>query len=431
MGATETAPNGDFTLVAEFADVSPLLVGNTVQVDGVTVGTVANMAVRNNKARVSLELEESALPVHRDAKATVRPVSLLGERYVDLDRGSPSAPVLWSGEMLSAQRTGQATDLDQVLNTIDDPTGQALAALVSMLGQGMQGNGAATDAAIRALPSSMRDVDSMARVLGDQNELLARLVDHVQPVAAALAADGGKSMDNLVGSANQLLGTTARNQDALDTSLAELPSTLRSARSTLSQLAGTVDATTPVLRGIRPTTDNLVAISQELRRFSESANPALATAQPVLRRGAELVDQARPVVDELQKASPHLRRAAAGLGPLATDLAGNIGNVLNFVKYWALATNGWDGLSHYFRGMVAISPDQITGLLPQGGATEKQTDTAGQSKRASPALPVLPGANGSGGLLDKPQDGAEPDGGVTGLNQKQESGVLDFLLGGQ
>ncbi|SFB53465.1 phospholipid/cholesterol/gamma-HCH transport system substrate-binding protein [Amycolatopsis marina] len=418
------------TIAAEFTDASPLVVGNDVKIKGVTVGEVADMGVRDAKAIVTLKIDGMALPLHKDARATVRPVSLLGERYVDLERGTASAPLLNDGDVLPVAQTGQATDLDQVLNTIDEPTGQSLAALVTMLGQGMQGNGANARASIKALASSMRDTDGLIKILGQQNQLLTDLVDNVQPVASALAADNGKTLDGLVDSSRQVLDVTANNQQGLDASLAELPSTLAAARDTLAELTGTAKATTPVLAGMRPTTENLSAISDELRKFSESADPALTSAKPVLERAEQLMDAARPVVEELRKAGPGLRGTVAGAKPLTVQLTDNIENVLNFFRFWAMSTNGWDGLSHYFRGQAIIHPEEITGLLPSLTGTPPPPTTPGADKPpASSPLPELPDSVGSSGLLD-PKSLVAPDGGVTGLNERQESGVLDFLLGG-
>ncbi|MGW4524026.1 MlaD family protein [Amycolatopsis sp. NPDC004378] len=418
------------TIAAEFADASPLVVGNDVKIKGVTVGEVAGMSVHDAKAVVTLKLDGSALPLHKDARATVKPVSLLGERFVDLDRGTASAPLLNDGDVLPIKQTGQATDLDQVLNTIDDPTGQSLAALVTMLGQGMQGNGANAQASIKALASSMQDADGLVKLLGQQNQVLTDLVDHVQPVASALAADNGKTLDGLVDSTRQVLDVTAKNQEGLAASLAELPGTLSAARDTLAELTGTAKATTPVLEGMRPTTDNLSAVSDELRKFSESADPALTSAKPVLERAEKLMDAARPVVEDLRKAGPGLRGTVAGANPLTAQLTGNIENVLNFFRFWAMSTNGWDGLSHYFRGQAIIHPEEITGLLPSLTGAPPPPTIPGGGKQSPPSpIPGLPGPLGSSGLLDT-KSLVAPDGGVTGLNERQESGVLQFLLGG-
>lgn len=430
-GMADTGSTAGTSVVAQFADASPLLVGNDVKINGVKVGEVTGMSVVDGRADVGLSLDRQALPLHSDARLTIRPVSLLGERFVDLDRGSSTAPLLGAGGVIPLAQTSQATDLDQVLNTLDDKTGSSLAALVTMLGQGMQGNGANIDATVKALGPAMTDTGGLMKILNQQNALLNRVVDNFDPVAQALAADGGRTMDGLVASAQQLFGTTAANQRALEDSLAQLPETLNVARTTLAQLAGTATATAPTLRAIRPVTDNLAAISQELQQFSSAADPALARTQPVLLKAQAMLDAARPVSEELLKAGPDLRSASQSLNPLVNHLADNITNVLNFIRYWALTTNGSDGVSYYFRALAVISPYTLTGTAGLGGnlgvgGSRPVPGPDGQGGQPAPGAPGAP----PGPLPGLLSPLTSPDGSVTGLTQQQEGGVLQFLLGG-
>ncbi|MGW6356376.1 MlaD family protein [Streptomyces sp. NPDC055092] len=430
-------------MVAEFTDASPLLVGNDVDVDGVRVGEITTMKVVHGRARVSFTVDAQALPLHVDAKVQVRPVSLLGERYLDLHRGSPDTPELKDGGVLPVSQTSQNTDLDQVLDVVDNQTGNALAALVTVLGQGMKGNGANTAATIKALAPAMTDTDSLAKLLKKQNATLNSLVDNVTPVARALAKDKGKTADDLVDSTVQVLGTTAARERALRATLTQLPGTLNTAHTTLADLAGVADAAVPTLRSIRPTVDNLNTVSRELEQFSDAADPALARTQPVLKKAQALLDAARPVSGELAKDGPPLRSVAKSAKPLVGELSNNIGSVMNFIRGWALSTNGADGLGHYFRALVTISPYIATGLLPGGTAKNPEAPTDSQGKNqggagakglvepgtSKPGEATTPGAQNGllNGLLPST---ASSDGGITGLNPRQESGALQFLMGG-
>jgi phospholipid/cholesterol/gamma-HCH transport system substrate-binding protein len=416
-------------VIAEFRDVSPLLVGNDVKLHGVTVGSVASIAEANGIARVALDLGPDALPLHQDATAKVRPVSLLGERYMDLDTGSTDAPLLKTGGVIPVAQTGQNTDLDQVLNTFDDKTGQSLAAFVSVIGGGLEGNGANLDGAVKALAPAMTQTDQFVKVLKNQNAELNSLVDSLTPVAQSLAEDNGRTLDGLVNSTTSLLNTTSTNVAALNDTLQELPSSLQAARSTLGNLADTADNVTPVLRDIRPTTDNLTDISHELSKFSDSADPALDKLAPVLDKGTKLLRELRPVAHELRAAGPHLVDTSRGLRPVVEQLDRNSGDVLNFIRYWALTTNGKDGLSHYFRAHVEVEPTAASGNIPRGlpgggvgtaglGGRDPVTDSGGKAG-AGPQVPA--------GLL-QPKD--SDDGSATGLDEKQESGALGFMLGG-
>jgi len=437
QSASRSADSG-LLVRAEFADASPLLVGNDVKANGVPVGEVASLAAEGNHAVVTLLLNPAALPMHEDARFTIRPVSLLGERFVELNQGTPTAPPLPTGATVPLTQTATNTDLDQVLDTFDDPTGAGLAALVTTLGDGVQGNGANTAATLRALSPALTDTDAFVGVLRDQNALLNRLVDRMEPVLSALAADQGGRLDRLMGSANTLLTATAAQQRQLEATLAELPGALASATTALDQVSATARQTTPDLRSLRPLTGQLRDISSELYDFTDALDPALSSAQPVLRRGKELFDEARPVAAELRRAGPDLSDTAASARPLVGELSDNLDNVYNFLRFWAQTANGHDGLSNYFRGFVVVNPQSATGLLPPALARAVPLPGATEQPPPGPAALLTPG-----GLLGAHQPGrshdstaADPDdhgpsaGGATGLDPQQEKGMAGFLLGG-
>jgi phospholipid/cholesterol/gamma-HCH transport system substrate-binding protein len=416
-------------VIAQFRDVSPMLVGNDVKLHGVKVGEVAGMTEHDGIASVALDLGPDALPLHTDAKATVRPVSLLGERYMDLETGSANAPLLPAGGVIPISQTGQNADLDQLLNTFDDKTGQSLAAFVAVLGEGMRGNGADLDAAGKALAPAMTNTDQFVHVLQQQNSVLNSLIENVEPVTNSLAQDNGKTLDGLINSTTSLMNTTSTNVQALNESLDELPSTLVAARGTLGNLADTAENAGPLLHDIRPTTDKLRDISDELVDFSHDADPALRKTVPLLHKGKRMLEDLRPVAEDLRDAGPDIVDTARALDPTVRQLSHNINDVLNFIRFWALTTNAKDGLTHYFRAHINAGPLSLTGNLPAGplnpgSASLGGPDIApqsGQPKNTSPLQsPVA-------GMLEK---STSKDGGVTGMNQKQESGALGFLMGG-
>jgi len=429
---------GDDDLVrARFASAAPLVEGNQVKIDGVVVGTVEDLEVKDGVAEVSLDLDDAAMPLHDDARLTIRPVSLLGERYVDLDRGSPDSPVLDADATIPVSQTATAVGLDEVLNTVDDPTGDGLRALVSTLGEGMQGNGANIDEALRAMSPSLRQTRALATVLGDHNRLLARLVEQFEPVAGALAVRDGEAMDQLVESSDIVLQAVRQRQRQLGESLGQLPDTLRALRSTMTHLRSTARSTAPTLAELRPLTDTLPELSNELLQFSDALDPALATSQPVLDRAEELLRTAAPVATDLVRAGPSLAGTTDGLRRVTTELTRNRESLFNYLRYWALTTNGHDGLSHYFRVNATINPATLTGLLPSSPVQQPGEDPADASAGRPPldeTLDLLEDllGHGDGGLLGGllgPSGRHEES--PTGLSPQQEADLLGDLLGGR
>jgi len=429
------------TVYAYFRDASPLIKGNDVKMHGVKVGVIDSIEVEDGMARVGLRVEKEAQPLYSDARAVVRPVGLLGERFVDLDRGTPDKQAIPVGGTIPVEHTGGVSDLDEVLNTVDQPTGAALAALVTTLGEGMRGTGTDISAAIKALEPAMRDTRPLVEVLDEQSQALTDMVDALAPLTGALATEDGKRLDGLVGAADTLLSTTAENQQALDHTLATLPSALEEARRTLRSLGRASRSTTPTLRAIRPTTDNLAQLSRELTAFSKAAGPALEGLDPVLEQGQALIENARPVVASLRSSGADLSGTARGARPVVEELLGNLRDVLDFVKFWALTTTNEDGLAHYFRAHFVVTDDIPLGLVPgdtSSGVLTSDDEQGGLLPNLGvPGLPPLDGLLGGGdgallgGLDSLLGRSSRRDGSATGLTTTQEQAMLDTLIGGQ
>lgn len=423
------------TIVAHFADASPLDPGSEVRSSGVKVGNVRDIRLERGTASVTFTMDPEVLPVHRDARMLIRPVNVLGEHYIELSPGTPSEPYL-GADGIQRDHTESQVELQDVLNTFDNPTSTGMAAMVATLGEGMQGAGPQAADAIKALSPAMRNTQQLGSVIGQQDDVLKRLLDRVKPVAQAVGANNGATLNQLVGSTERTLSTASSDRQALDQTLAELPRTLSSARSTLTHLAGVGDAGTPALASVRPVTDNLQAISWETRRFADAADPALASLRPVLEHADGLLDQARPVVAQLRDAGPGLKSVAHSARPLGDQLLDqHLGDLMSFITKWSLSTNGRDALSHYFRGVVHVTPAALNDLL--GGSAGSGGERPAPNPGAAPLLPgaktplPLPGLQPlPAGAPMLPGPGAD-QGSATGLSQQQEQSMLGQLLGGR
>lgn len=412
----------DDTVVTTLADAASLEKGNEVRAVGVRVGQIEDIRLENGRARVQLHVDPAVLPLHRDARIKVRPVNLLGENYIELDPGSPDQPFLESN-VIPQRQTEFAVTLQDVLNTFQEPTAAALASVVTTLGEGMKDTGGKTAAALKALAPAMTRAKEVGDLLTQQNQVLDQLVGRLDPVAKALATDDGKVLDRLVGSTTTTLATVAAEHRALDRTLAELPGTVRSARKTLNELAGVAGTATPTLKELRPITGNLSEIADELQRFADTADPALASLRPVLQHADSLLEQASPVVAHLRKAGPQLRGVAASARPIASELLDeHLGDLMAFVKKWSLSTNGRDAISHYFRGVVFVTPTTLTDLANSATGVVANGPKPGAQEPSPGPLPELPLPKLSGGTSD-PTD-------ATGLTPKQEESMLGQLLGG-
>ncbi|MDQ3943631.1 MAG: MlaD family protein, partial [Actinomycetota bacterium] len=204
-GVAATPQRSDLEITAEFTDAGAIIPGNDVMVDGVRAGSIRRLSLHEGKARVTFSVDAAFTPLHADATAAIRLVSLLGERYLDLDRGTPSEPAFEDGAVIPASRTHRAVEIQEILDVVDQPTGTALAALTVAFGEGMAARGQDAAAALDALEPALTETKELLEILGGQNQLLTALVDRAEPVARALAADRGERFDKVVAATDQLL----------------------------------------------------------------------------------------------------------------------------------------------------------------------------------------------------------------------------------
>ena len=438
-GVTAAQNHPAVTIHAEFTDAGAIIPGNDVMVDGVKAGTVKKLGLVDGRARVTLSVGSAFAPLHTDARVTIKAVSLLGERYIDVDRGSPTAPVLQDGAVLPATRTGRTIELQEFLDVVNDPAGAALAALIVALGEGLEGRGEDAAAALDALKPALTETKELLEILGAHNQLLTALIDRAEPVAQALAADRGERLERVVAATDQLLAATAAGKPELDAALRRLPTALATARSALGELTALAGQATPVLASLRPLSGDLRQIAGELQSFADAAGPALVSAEPVLQRLRELITAASPVTAELRAAAPRRTGRRRGTRTIVEALPEDLSNLLDFVRNAALATAGHDGISHYLRIFALGTGKEV------GPSQPPETGASGAPLASSPlpasgplagtgllGVPSVPARQG-GHQFDKPL--AAPLlpgvdlGSATGLTQMQEKSLLRYLLG--
>src|ERR687891_904484 len=96
FGFTKTNPFANpYELTAVFQTANNLKPRSPVRIAGVDAGKVTKIeALDGGGARVEMEIRDRGLPIHTDAQLKVRQrIFLEGNFFVDLQPGSPSAPV--------------------------------------------------------------------------------------------------------------------------------------------------------------------------------------------------------------------------------------------------------------------------------------------------------------------------------------------------
>ncbi len=223
--------------------------GAQVMVRGVQVGEVRQITANGSGARLELAIDPGLVgELPANTSAEMLPTTLFGERYVDLILPArPSPQKLANGSVISQDRSGDALELETVLNNLlpllsaTEP--DKLMLVLNALGQGLQGRGAELRQTLVTLNSYLGQLNPQLPALDtDIRELagLARTYNQAAPgilsalndfaatsqVIASERANVAALFTNLTTAATDLRSFLAANQQNIVALTADSPATL-------------------------------------------------------------------------------------------------------------------------------------------------------------------------------------------------------------
>jgi phospholipid/cholesterol/gamma-HCH transport system substrate-binding protein len=387
-----TADDG-YRIEVELADAAGLRKNSMVKLAGARVGTVKALELTDDDvALATLEIDDASAPVGRDAQAKIRPANLLGEKYVDLERGDTDQPVP-SGTRIPRERTDAPVELDDVLAVLDVPTRVRLGLLIDESGLALEGRGAELRETLVQLPPALDQAHELVAELSADERALERLVEESDRVLAELAPERrwlGRMVDNAEGA----LSAVAARRAELGQTVREASPTLAQIRRTLGELETSAQALGPASNALREAAPPLTAVLRALPAFREEARPTLAEARTAAPLLTELAEVTRPFARRLRPAAGQLRRFSRSLAPVTSMLdRGGMSDTLGVLEGWARAIQVRDGLGHLFRSEVVIDDDLVAtvvdhyvGGVPKQNRRSRRGDRPGAG-RAPARLP--------------------------------------------
>jgi virulence factor Mce-like protein len=267
---------------ASFGQLNPQA---SVELDGIRVGTVEGLDLRNGRPLVRLSVDRAyAGLLHADASAAIRPHGLLGPRYVQLDGGG--AGRLADGAVIPVSRVRVSTELDEVLDALQPDVRQSLQTLIVELGAASDGRGQDVNDALRSLGAATDDLATVTATLHRRDQDVAgsvvaaeRLNRDLQnaPLDAQIR-DTDRVLSGLVqvgGSIGHGIDHTASTLEALDVVLdgnsGNLAKTIDEAPATVTRLRAFLAAVTGLVNGVNPAVPALLtAVVETESAFSGS-----------------------------------------------------------------------------------------------------------------------------------------------------------------
>lgn len=194
----------EYRLTVPLDSAAGLYPGSDVLIAGAHAGSVRDISLDGGQTLVTIALDDAYAPVHRDARVTVRPKSLLGEKYVALDPGTRDS--LPSGAQLPQEQVARAVDLQDVVNTLDQPTREKLRTLIIELGGSLAGQGLNAN---QTIANGRQDMDNLAAItdtLAARDADLQRVIQGLDQVTAELSkSDRRQELGALIQNSETLL----------------------------------------------------------------------------------------------------------------------------------------------------------------------------------------------------------------------------------
>ncbi|HVL81611.1 MAG TPA: MCE family protein [Actinomycetota bacterium] len=223
-------PEGTYPVTANFPRAIGLFPRSGVRVLGVEVGRVTAVVPAGDRVRVTMAIEES-YRIPADATATIVPISLISDRYIQLSPVWSGGPALSPGDEIPLERGIAPAELDDLLarlkeflaslepGTAEEPG--ALGQLVTNANQALAGRGES---------------------LGTTIEGLSTLLDNL--------GRNAENLDSIIVSLDRIVGALARRDAqiaATNRGLATVMTTLNEERTSLESGLGNLAALTEEL----------------------------------------------------------------------------------------------------------------------------------------------------------------------------------------
>ena len=464
FGVGASGGGSGYEVRAIFDNVASAVPGEDVKVAGAKVGVIQSMDVTPDKrAAMVLRIDDARFtPFRGDAKCTVRPQSLIGEKFVECEPGTTgSAPLRkidsGSGEgqhLLPLAQTSSPVDLDLVNDIMRLPYRERLAILLNEFGTGLAGRGADLNEVIHRANPALRQTDRVLKILAGQNRVLAQLAGDSDTVLQPLARDKRRVSDFIV-QANDTAQATAERRGALRASIRRLPGFLRQLRPLMVDLGSFSDQATPVVRDLGTAAPDVSRLVRQLGPFSSAARPAIRSLGRATVKGRPALLRARPLVQDLRRFGREAKPVSVNLDDLtkSLDKTGGIERIMDYLFFQMTAINGFDSIGHYLRAGLIVNLCSTYAIAQTAGCPSNFTSPVSTSASVKPRLAASPKAKGAGGsvpaqgnvlgallgnespgverqrkrkIADIRRQAAQPS---PGLRSGRDQVLLDYLLG--
>jgi phospholipid/cholesterol/gamma-HCH transport system substrate-binding protein len=438
LGVGSPSVPSPYKVRAIFDDAAFAVSGEDVRIAGAPVGSIDSLDVtKAHKAAVTIEIDNPGfVPFHLNGHCTIRPQSLIGEKFVDCTPGSSSTPKLSrirrgpgaGSYYLPVNDTSSPIDTDIVQDIYRLPVREQFAIILNELGTGLAARGADLNQVIRRANPALRDTDRVLKILAAENRQLAQLSTDSNRVLGPLSQVRNQIADFVIQANRTSVASAARATDEAR-SFHLLPAFLRQLRPLMADLGNLADQGTPLFKVLTRAGPALG------RQYENLASFARATRTSLIALGQSAVEQQPallatiPLDRRLGRLGTATLPAARSLNTLLTsfDNTGGIVQLMKALFNFTTATNGYDKSGHYLRTEALVGGCSAFALTPAPGCSAN-FGTAGAADVAAADRAMGPAAAADIARAMRARQKGENR--VANKHTGALSGLLSYLIGG-
>jgi phospholipid/cholesterol/gamma-HCH transport system substrate-binding protein len=248
---------------AYFKNAAGLSIGADVRVAGVKAGKVKDIVFENGQVKVIIELDKP-IPIYKDATAKIQSLSLLGDKYLEIDPGNPELGKLPPNSKINY--TQPPVDTSRLIAKLTE-TSQEIGKVASNLAKIVEENRRNINLLLENLAQLSKNLNHLVR---DNRENLDETLKNVAKLTKQLEkslphltknySDLAKNLNKLVKENSPYVKGTLKNLDQLTEAL----------NKKLPQLVENINKASQALaenkQSIHKTLKNLAEITEKIKR---------------------------------------------------------------------------------------------------------------------------------------------------------------------
>jgi ABC-type transporter Mla subunit MlaD len=375
-----------FQFSAVFQTSNNLRLDSPVRIAGVNVGEVVKverMDGDSDLVKVTMEMKEEGLPIHKDATVKIRSrIFLEGNFFVELTPGTPNGDKIGDGDTIPVTQTASPVQLDQLLTALQTNDRESLQDLLKGLGNGLMSKPTAAEdrdqdpsvrgeTAAKSLNDSITDAPASLKgsaltnegLLGTQPRDLSKLIAGLDKVTTALGTNE-EQLKDFITNFNRFFAIFAAESGSLTEAIGLLGPTLENARTSLRSLNAALPDLEGFARdftpGVAQTQRTIAAfspwVSQATLLFSKAeAGTLLNDLQPAMKYFASVVNDSFDLFEETNLTSRCFNEVILPAGQTVLKDGSSTTGVSAIKEFWytmvgfASDAQGADGNGSYTR----------------------------------------------------------------------------------